>query len=74
LPRIEVFAAVLVGAWLERASVGLPAALERGADMLLVVATAVLVMVGYRRVIRRQLTRTRAGRAQRAATPPAETT
>ena len=59
-PRFDLVAAVVAGAWLGRASVGLPDALESGADWLLVLATAGLVMAGYRRAVRRRLARSRA--------------
>jgi hypothetical protein len=62
-PRIELMAALLAGAWLGRASVALPSALERGADWLLVFATAGVVMVAYRRAVRRRLARARAAHA-----------
>jgi hypothetical protein len=74
-PAYGTWAAVLIGAWLERASVGLPAVLERGADALLVVATAALVMIGYRRSVRARLARSRASREATPSPPqPAETT
>lgn len=61
--RLPLVGALLVGAWLERLAFGLPPVLANGVDLALVVASAVVVMLAYRRSARRRLERARAERA-----------
>lgn len=59
---LALWAALLAGGWLVRVSPALPAPLAAGADMLLVLGTAVLVMLAVRRALRRRVARGRAAR------------
>lgn len=68
--------ALLVGAWLGRASVALPAGLDGVFDLLLPLAAAVFVVISYRRWIRARMAATVAARearerARQRSDPPA---
>ena len=66
---LTLIGALLAGAWLERIAFGLPPLLATGSDIALVVASAVVVMLAYRRAARRRLERARAERAARPRSP-----
>lgn len=70
---LSFWTALLVGAWLGRASVALPAGLDGLFDLLLPLAAAVFVVISYRRWIRGRLAASIAARerARRQSGPPA---
>ncbi len=73
---LSFWTALLVGAWLGRASVALPAGLDALFDLLLPLAAAVFVVISYRRWIRARMAATVAARearerARQRSDPPA---
>lgn len=67
-----VWVALVAGAWLERLVAGAPRGLQTSVDYLLIGATALLVMLAYRRAVRSRLERARELHA--AASPAAPPT